>query len=200
MKKSLIAAALALASVPAFAGMTAVDDEVLSAQTGQEGVSVALTIRAHIDEVSWIDDGNQLTFGDIAIGSGDTQVRSSYVGPLAAFATTGGVEYKNPVIFLSPLRIDVKELQQATFQATPLGGSAAQTITYSDFLGAAAAANGTVNADVSATTQAIVIEMPRTIANVRVGSIKVGGGASMGGLEMKGIDMAGTKVAIWGHN
>ena len=203
MKKSLIAAALTLASASAFAGMSVIDDEAMSAQTGQEGISIALTIRAHIDEVSWIDDGNKLTFGDIAIGSGDTQVRASLGASLSAFTgAAAGTEYKNPVIFLTPLHIDVATLGGtggAGFSATPIGASTPVAFTYDSFFQTAAAATGGT-AETTAATQAIVIEMPRTIANFRVGSIKVGGGASLGGLEFKGIDFAGTKVAIWGHN
>jgi len=35
--------------------MTAVEDEVLSAQTGQDGISIALNVKAHIDSFQWID-------------------------------------------------------------------------------------------------------------------------------------------------
>ncbi|MEW9898476.1 DUF6160 family protein [Chitinivorax sp. PXF-14] len=122
MKKSLIAAALALASVPAFAQMTNVDDEVLGTQTGQEGISIALTIKAHIDDVIWTDDGNSLHFQDIAIGSGSTIARQVgfAVGGNTQYLSTG-TDYSNPVIFLSPIRIDVKKLDQINFTIVDQG-------------------------------------------------------------------------------
>ena len=83
MKKVLLSAALAIVSGAAFAQMSAVEDEVLSAQTGQDGISIALNIKAHIDAFEWIDNasasslgtagsgaGGSVRFEDIAIGSG----------------------------------------------------------------------------------------------------------------------------------
>ena len=73
MKKVVLSAALAIVSGAAFAQMTAVEDEVLSAQTGQDGISIALNVKAHIDSFEWIDtdtNGGSVRFEDIAIGGG----------------------------------------------------------------------------------------------------------------------------------
>jgi hypothetical protein len=80
MKKVVLSAALAIVSGAAFAQMTAVEDEVLSAQTGQDGISIALNVKAHIDAFEWIDtdtNGGSVRFEDIAIGGGALE-RSRY--------------------------------------------------------------------------------------------------------------------------
>ena len=61
--KRLLSAALAIVSGAAFAQMTAVEDEVLSNQTGQDGIHIALNVKAHIDAFEWIDNASTGTGG-----------------------------------------------------------------------------------------------------------------------------------------
>lgn len=197
MKKVLLSAALAIVSGAAFAQMSAVEDEVLSAQTGQDGISIALNIKAHIDAFEWIDNasasslgtagsgaGGSVRFEDIAIGSG---ALSS-----AAATTMGGLngvnvalaarhEYANSIAFGGPLTIDVDDLANFSTNIPSAAGG----------------------------IKTIVIGLPRTAVSFNVNAIRVGNatadaaataaGDSLGGIRMTNLDLANTKVAIWGH-
>ena len=202
MKKVLLSAALAIVSGAAFAQMTAVEDEVLSAQTGQDGIHIALNVKAHIDAFEWIDNastgtggsgtGGSVRFEDIAIGSGA-------LGTLTSAATFQGLnsvagvsldarhEYAQGIAFGGPIKIDVDDL--------------------SNFSSALA---GAIGAGQVQQAKTIVIALPRTVMSFNVNAIRVGNatsegvatvaGDSLGGIRMTNLDFSGTKVAIWGHN
>lgn len=200
MKKVLLSAALAIVSGAAFAQMTAVEDEVLSNQTGQDGIHIALNVKAHIDAFEWIDNastgtggsgsGGSVRFEDIAIGSGALgalQGASTFQGlnSVAGVNLAARHEYAQGIAFGGPIKIDVQSLGEfsaplaATYGAT--GGP-----------------------------KTIVIELPRTVMSFNVNAIRVGNatseaaatvaGDSLGGIRMTNLDFQGTKVAIWGHN
>lgn len=135
MKKVVLSAALAIVSGAAFAQMTAVEDEVLSAQTGQDGISIALNVRAHIDAFEWIDtdnttsssvgaagtftvnNGGSVRFEDIAIGSGAlTAVGTGTFGGLNLNNANDVVmmaarnQYATGIRFGGPINIDVEDV------------------------------------------------------------------------------------------
>ena len=135
MKKVVLSAALAIVSGAAFAQMTAVEDEVLSAQTGQDGISIALNVKAHIDAFEWIDtdnttsssvgaagtytinNGGSVRFEDIAIGNGAlTTSGSGTFGGLNMNAANDVVamaartQYATGIRFGGPINIDVEDV------------------------------------------------------------------------------------------
>ena len=135
MKKVVLSAALAIVSGAAFAQMTAVEDEVLSAQTGQDGISIALNVRAHIDAFEWIDtdnttsqsvgaagtftinNGGSVRFEDIAIGGGAlTAVGTGTFGGLNMNNGNDVVmmaarnQYATGIRFGGPINIDVEDV------------------------------------------------------------------------------------------
>ncbi|WP_137938232.1 DUF6160 family protein [Chitinivorax sp. B] len=185
--------------LPAQADLYPMDDTRLSETTGQEGISFTLKLKTHIDSISWIDDGNQLALGDFALGTGNLVVIDNQSNPLTrllgSVIRTG---YQNPILFLAPLRVDVKPLGDATLTLTPLGGGTPQTISYADLYGTMAVGIGIVNDDTSPAVNAIVVDFPQTITNMRVGYISVGKGPSMGTVEMRGLELSSMPIAIWG--
>lgn len=210
MKKVVLSAALAIVSGAAFAQMTAVEDEVLSAQTGQDGISIAMNVKAHIDSFEWIDNGagpngGSVKFEDIAIGSGalSTQVASATftgLNNVADVTLAARHEYAQGIAFGGPIKIDVEQV------------GAFGNLTNAAAVGAAVA-EGSVNADDVAAVQggarAVAISIPRTVMSFNVNAIRVGNatsegvatveGESMGGIRMTNLDFKGTKVLIWGH-
>lgn len=60
MKKILLPAALAILSGNIFAAMEVVEDHVLDSYTGQDGISLALNIKVHIDSFQWIDEAGAI--------------------------------------------------------------------------------------------------------------------------------------------
>lgn len=225
MKKVVLSAALAIVSGAAFAQMTAVEDEVLSAQTGQDGISIALNVKAHIDSFEWIDTdaaGGSVAFENIAIGSGALTATavtgSSMTGINMATIGAGNTvffadrnDYANSIAFGGPINIDVEDV--AAFSGLAAAATASPSA-------AAQAAGGTVDATdnrlilgsggysarvPAAGTKAVVIGLPRMVMSFNVGAIKAVGTAataesfSMGGIRMTNIDFSSTKVAIWGH-
>lgn len=219
MKKFAIAAALAIVSGAAFAQMTTVDDEVLSTQTGQDGVSIALNIKAHIDAFEWIDTdvgGGAMRFEDIAIGGGELTATAAgtYMGlngngAADVIAMGARHDYRTGIQFGGPINIDVGDI--ATFSAAA-AGLIAQA-------GGADApdAGGYVAHIPTSGTKAVVIGLPRMVMSFNVGAMRVvsataGGTAaisnnlqgsseaySMGGMRVTNFDLSSTKVMIWGH-
>jgi len=208
MKKVVLSAALAIVSGAAFAQMTAVEDEVLSAQTGQDGISIALNVKAHIDAFEWIDtdtaagQGGSVRFENIAIGAGSTLI-NTVAGTYMGLNGNGGADiiglaarddYATGIQFGGPINIDVEDV--AAFSA----GAAAQigSGTGTDITGA-----GGYKVHVPAAgTKAVVIGLPRMVMSFNVGAIRVAGGGdtySMGGIRVTNFDFQSTKVSIWGH-
>lgn len=56
MKKYVLSAALAILSGNAFSALEMVEDHILQSHTGQDGISLALNIKVHIDSFQWIDE------------------------------------------------------------------------------------------------------------------------------------------------
>lgn len=218
MKKVVLSAALAIVSGAAFAQMTAVEDEVLSAQTGQDGISIALNVKAHIDSFEWIDDGGSVAFENIAIGSGTlgaTVTGSSMTGLNMATVGAGNTvffadrnDYENSIAFGGPINIDVEDVGAfsglAAFAVTsPAAAAAATGGTVDGTDNRKINGSGGYSARVPATgSKAVMIGLPRMVMSFNVGAIRVTGGGdtySMGGIRMTNIDFSSTKVAIWGH-
>ena len=221
MKKFTIAlaAATAIVSGAAFAQMTAVEDEVLSTQTGQDGVSIALNIKAHIDAFEWIDTdsgGGAMRFEDIAIGSGalTSSAAGTYMGLNGngandVIAMGARHDYQTGIQFGGPINIDVEDVGNFSAAAAGMiakaGGS---DLTYDG--------GYTVHVP-TAGTKAVVIGLPRMVMSFNVGAMRVvnataagtdaiannkQGGAeaySMGGLRVTNFDLSSTKLMIWGH-
>ena len=207
MKKVVLSAALAIVSGAAFAQMTAVEDEVLSAQTGQDGISIALNVKAHIDAFEWIDtdaatgQGGSVRFENIAIGGGTLSNTAAGTfrglngnGAADVIGLAARTEYSTGIQFGGPINIDVEDV--AAFSA----GAAAQigSGTGTDITGA-----GGYKVHVPAAgTKAVVIGLPRMVMSFNVGAIRVAGGGdtySMGGIRVTNFDFQSTKVSIWGH-
>lgn len=219
MKKFAIAAALAIVSGAAFAQMTTVDDEVLSTQTGQDGVSIALNIKAHIDAFEWIDTdtgGGAMRFEDIAIGAGalTATAAGTYMGLNGngandVIAMGARHDYQTGIQFGGPINIDVEDVGNFSAAAAGLIANAGGT----DL----ASAGGYVAHIPTAGTKAVVISLPRMVMSFNVGAMRVvnatasgtdaitnnkQGNAeaySMGGLRVTNFDLSSTKVMIWGH-
>ena len=221
MNKIVLSAALAIVSGTVFAQkMTAVDDEVLSAQTGQDGISIALNVKAHIDEFRWIDtdtNGGALAFENIAIGGGalSTVAAGTYAGlngngsnDVISLATR--TQYQTGVRFGGPINIDVEDVAAFSTAGSQLIGALGGTDVAAD--GAAINAYGaqaTYTTGYSAHvptggTKAVAIGLPRMIMSFNVGAIRALGSSSgesysMGGVRVTNFDFSSTKVAIWGH-
>jgi len=220
MKKFAIAAALAIVSGAAFAQMTTVDDEVLSTQTGQDGVSIALNIKAHIDAFEWIDTdagGGAMRFEDIAIGAGalTATAAGTYMGLNGngandVIAMGARHDYQTGIQFGGPINIDVEDV--GNFSAAAAAGLIANAG------GTDLASEGGYVAHIpTAGTKAVVISLPRMVMSFNVGAMRVvnatasgtdaitnnkQGNAeaySMGGLRVTNFDLSSTKVMIWGH-
>ena len=199
MNKVVLSAALAIVSGAAFAQMTAVEDEVLSAQTGQDGISIALNVRAHIDAFEWIDtdtNGGAVRFENIAIGAGDLTtatassgnafggLNANGTGDAAAMAATRST-YATGIRFGGPINIDVENVADFSAAAAGLiGGALAGTDIAGDAnaalvgsgqaYGANAAYVSGYNAHVpTANTKAVVIGLPRMVMSFNVGAIRV---------------------------
>ena len=200
MNRQWMAAAMLLCANQAWADITPIFDESLEAQAGQEGISIILNIRAHLASIQWFDDGDMLTLGDVAFGSGPLQRRVPVLDPSAPLAfRAGGMDYLNPIDFAGPIRIDAILLENATFESTSASG-VQFTQSYVDWFSQIARDMNIAQPDVVAGTQAIAIDLPRTTLSMRFGSISVGAnGASMGALEIKGLELSPTTVAIWPH-
>lgn len=214
MKKVVLSAALAIVSGAAFAQMTAVEDEVLSAQTGQDGISIALNVKAHIDSFEWIDTdaaGGAVAFENIAIGSGalsSTVTGSTMIGLNMATAAQAVVfadrnDYANSIQFGGPINIDVENVSAFSGMAAVVTANPALAGTQDAADPRLILGEGGYAARVPAAgTKAVVIGLPRMVMSFNVGAIKATGGAeaySMGGIRMTNIDFSSTKVAIWGH-
>lgn len=219
MKKFAIAAALAIVSGAAVAQMTTVDDEVLSTQTGQDGVSIALNIKAHIDAFEWIDTdagGGAMRFEDIAIGAGalTATAAGTYMGLNGngandVIAMGARHDYQTGIQFGGPINIDVEDVGNFSAAAAGLIANAGGT----DLAGE----GGYVAHIPTAGTKAVVISLPRMVMSFNVGAMRVvnatasgtdaitnnkQGNAeaySMGGLRVTNFDLSSTKVMIWGH-
>ena len=220
MKKIVLSAALAIVSGAAFAQMTAVEDEVLSAQTGQDGISIALNVKAHIDAFEWIDtdtNGGSVRFEDIAIGGGNlSPVGSGTYGGLNMNDANDVVvlaarnQYATGIRFGGPINIDVEDVAAFSAAGAGLIGSAAAG---SDVAGDGAAigahaAQAAYTTGYSAHiptpgTKAVVIGLPRMVMSFNVGAIRAVGTSgeaySMGGIRVTNFDFSSTKVSIWGH-
>ena len=222
MKKVVLSAALAIVSGAAFAQMTAVEDEVLSAQTGQDGISIALNVKAHIDSFEWIDTdaaGGSVAFENIAIGSGALTATavtgSSMTGINMATIGAGNTvffadrnDYANSIAFGGPINIDVEDVAGFSTAGAGLIAAAAGADVAGDgkAIGAYAADSTYVTGYVAhvpkAGTKAVVIGLPRMVMSFNVGAIRVAGGGdtySMGGIRVTNFDFQSTKVSIWGH-
>jgi hypothetical protein len=220
MKKIVLSAALAIVSGAAFAQMTAVEDEVLSAQTGQDGISIALNVKAHIDSFEWIDtdtNGGSVRFEDIAIGGGAlSAVGTGTYGGLNMNNANDVVvlaarnQYATGIRFGGPINIDVEDV--AAFSAAGaglIGSAAAGTDVAGDgaAIGAHAAQSAYTTGYVAhvptAGTKAVVIGLPRMVMSFNVGAIRAVGTSgeaySMGGIRVTNFDFSSTKVSIWGH-
>lgn len=221
MKKIVLSAALAIVSGAAFAQMTAVEDEVLSAQTGQDGISIALNVKAHIDSFEWIDtdtNGGSVRFEDIAIGGGAlSAVGSGTYGGLNMNDANDVVvlaarnQYATGIRFGGPINIDVEDV--GAFSAAGAGLIAA--VGGSDIANDGAAlgpqshaaqsayTTGYVAHVPTAGTKAVVIGLPRMVMSFNVGAIRAVGTSgeaySMGGIRVTNFDFSSTKVSIWGH-
>ena len=221
MKKVVLSAALAIVSGAAFAQMTAVEDEVLSAQTGQDGISIALNVKAHIDAFEWIDtdtNGGSVRFEDIAIGNGTlSAVASGTYGGLNMNDANDVVtlaarnQYQTGIRFGGPINIDVEDVGAFSAAGAGLIAQAPGADIAGDgaAIGAHAAqaayTTGYVAHVPTGTTKAVVIGLPRMVMSFNVGAIRVVGGAasaetySMGGIKVTNFDFSSTKVSIWGH-
>ena len=207
MKKVVLSAALAIVSGAAFAQMTAVEDEVLSAQTGQDGISIALNVKAHIDAFEWIDtdtatgQGGSVRFENIAIGGGT--LSNTAAGTFMGLNGNGAADviglaarddYSTGIQFGGPINIDVEDVAQFSSGAAAQIAAAGGT----DITGA-----GGYKVHVPAAgTKAVVIGLPRMVMSFNVGAIRVAGGGdtySMGGIRVTNFDFQSTKVSIWGH-
>ena len=214
MKKVVLSAALAIVSGAAFAQMTAVEDEVLSAQTGQDGISIALNVKAHIDSFEWIDTdaaGGAVAFENIAIGSGTLSAKttgSTMVGlnmatAAQAIAFADRNDYADSIQFGGPIQIDVENVSAFSGMAAVVTFDPSKAGTQDAVDPRLILGDGGYAARVpQAGTKAVVIGLPRMVMSFNVGAIKATGGAeaySMGGIRMTNIDFSSTKVAIWGH-
>lgn len=220
MKKVLLSAALAIVSGAAFAQMTAVEDEVLSAQTGQDGISIALNVKAHIDAFEWIDtdtNGGAVRFENIAIGAGSlsTAAATAYAGLNAngsgdAVGLAERAQYATGIRFGGPINIDVEDVGA-------FSSAAAQLIANSGGIDLPGDGNYVAHVP-TAGTKAVVIGLPRMVMSFNVGAIRVVSATanadtpaiannlqgtaeaySMGGIRVTNFDFASTKVSIWGH-
>lgn len=214
MKKVVLSAALAIVSGAAFAQMTAVEDEVLSAQTGQDGISIALNVKAHIDSFEWIDtdtNGGSVAFENIAIGSGAlsaTTTGSTMIGLNMATAAqaivfAGRNDYANSIQFGGPINIDVEDVSAFSGMAAVVTANPGLAGTLDATDNRLVLGEGGYSARVPAAgTKAVVIGLPRMVMSFNVGAIRVNGGPenfSMGGIRLTNFDFSSTKVAIWGH-
>ena len=227
MNKIVLSAALAIVSGTVFAQkMTAVDDEVLSAQTGQDGISIALNVKAHIDEFRWIDtdtNGGALAFENIAIGGGalSSTAAGTYTGLNGngandVISMAARTQYQTGIRFGGPINIDVEDVAAFSVAGSQLiaakgGSDVADDGASIGAYGAQAAYTTGYVAHVPTTgTKAVVIGLPRMVMSFNVGAIRVVGnpnvaavsGAeaySMGGIRVTNFDMSSTKVSIWGH-
>jgi hypothetical protein len=201
MNKVVLSAALAIVSGAAFAQMTAVEDEVLSAQTGQDGISIALNVRAHIDAFEWIDTdtaGGAVRFENIAIGSGTLSATGggSY-GGLNALSSTDGIQlaartqYSTGIRFGGPINIDVEDVADFSFGGAQLiaaagGANLSGDGTFTAQVGTNASYDAqqmTANASggtygytahvPTVGTKAVVIGLPRMVMSFNVGAIRV---------------------------
>lgn len=198
MNKVVLSAALAIVSGAAFAQMTAVEDEVLSAQTGQDGISIALNVRAHIDAFEWIDtdaNGGAVRFENIAIGAGDLTtatatsgnafggLNANGTGDAAVMAATRST-YATGIRFGGPINIDVENVADFSAAAGGLiaampgtdvaGDGSAAMVAGGQAYGANAAYVSGYKAHVpTANTKAVVIGLPRMVMSFNVGAIRV---------------------------
>lgn len=217
MNKVVLSAALAIVSGAAFAQMTAVEDEVLSAQTGQDGISIALNVRAHIDAFEWIDtdaNGGAVRFEDIAIGAGTLTTATAaaptgFGGLNAQTATDGTVmaakrsTYSTGIRFGGPINIDVEDVAGFSYAANNLINSPlAGTDVAGDTNAALSGAGSTYGADAAYVsgysahvptvgTKAVVIGLPRMVMSFNVGAIRVVPSA---------VDGSGASIAGIGSN
>jgi len=222
MKKVVLSAALAIVSGAAFAQMTAVEDEVLSAQTGQDGISIALNVRAHIDAFEWIDtdtttgtngtytyaNGGSVRFEDIAIGSGALSASGS--------GTFGGLnlnnandvtvmaarnQYQTGIRFGGPINIDVEDVAGFSTAGAGLiaaqGGNdvAADGATIGAYGADTAYATGYVAHVPTTGTKAVVIGLPRMVMSFNVGAIRVVGNPNVAAVSgAEAYSMGGIRV------
>jgi hypothetical protein len=219
MNKVVLSAALAIVSGAAFAQMTAVEDEVLSAQTGQDGISIALNVKAHIDSFEWIDtdtNGGSVRFEDIAIGGGalSSVAAGTYTGLNGngsndVISMAARNQYQTGIRFGGPINIDVEDVAAFSAGASNLIGAMGGSDVAGDgasigAYGAQAAYVSGYSAHVPTTgTKAVVIGLPRMVMSFNVGAIRAVGTAgesySMGGIRVTNFDFSSTKVSIWGH-
>jgi hypothetical protein len=219
MNKVVLSAALAIVSGAAFAQMTAVEDEVLSAQTGQDGISIALNVKAHIDSFEWIDTdaaGGSVRFEDIAIGGGalSTVAAGTYTGLNGngsndVISMAARTQYQTGIRFGGPINIDVEDVAAFSGGASTLIGAMGGSDVAGDgaaigAYGAQAAYTSGYAAHVPTTgTKAVVIGLPRMVMSFNVGAIRAVGATgesySMGGIRVTNFDFSSTKVSIWGH-
>lgn len=65
--KKILASSVLISFSAAATALQAIDDETLSAVTGQDGVDVKIALTANVENVYFQTDGNRVNFGNIAI-------------------------------------------------------------------------------------------------------------------------------------
>lgn len=214
MRNIYLPATLAIFAGTAFGDLAPISDAQLSEQTGQDGISIGINIKTHIDAFEWIDtdtaggQGGAVRIENIALGSGalvSTTSPTTFTGlnsqgngnPPVQLAARD--EYTNSVQWGGPGTIDVADVASFSNVLNNLIGSSG---TGTDIIGD----GGYVARIPAAGTKAVMIGMPRRVSNFNIGAIRVVGSTnagtdsySIGGFRATHFDRADTKIAIWGH-
>jgi hypothetical protein len=72
-----LGALLTLLASPSQASMLALDNQALSAVTGQDGINIFVSLNAKIGKISWNDDGGSASVRNMVIDSGTLNTQTS---------------------------------------------------------------------------------------------------------------------------
>lgn len=214
MKFALRAAALAALSALAVSAsaMTAIEDDVLSTVSGQDGVSIAGDLNINIGSFTYTDtdtNGGSVSFNNIAItgmfamtidimagvkssdivldSTSPIGVTTATAGALLTAANTSGNVINGVGTSMQKYLGETGVIASGTATATNL----LKLVTSGTYAGGDVVQFAFPDADLASALT----------PTVTVGSVKMGNsnGASFGSMSFKNIDMQGSKFWIWAH-